>query len=43
MRDARNALGLSQSALAEGTCSRSYIAGLESGNIRPTAENLSCC
>lgn len=40
MREARNALGLSQAALAEGICSRSYIAGLESGNIRPTAENL---
>ncbi|KAF0193361.1 MAG: hypothetical protein FD169_2549 [Bacillota bacterium] len=25
MREARNALGLSQSALAEGICSRSYI------------------
>ena len=40
IREARKALGLSQAALAEGICSRSYIAGLESGNIRPTAENL---
>lgn len=40
IREARVALGMSQAALAEGICSRTYISGLESGSIRPSAENL---
>jgi len=40
LREARIALGLSQAALAEGICARTYISGLESGKIRPSAENL---
>ena len=40
IKEARTALDLSQEALAKGICSRSYISGLESGKIRPSAENL---
>ena len=40
-RNARQAKGLSQEHLAEGVCSRSYIAAIENGRItRPSAENL---
>lgn len=40
IKEARTALGLSQEALAKGICSRPYISGIETGKIRPTAENL---
>ncbi len=40
IREARQARGMTQAALAKGIASRTYISAIEIGRIKPSAENL---